>query len=252
MKNWPVLLSTFTGLLVGGIVLAQAPLTVTSQPPACLSSLCGKTLIDASVVGEPAPESVRVYFRAGGEGPDYYVEMTKTAAGYEAVLPAPLRDTTSVVYRVVAIGAGGATTSTEPMTVPVTSDCQLAMLSPAQTEAAMNMVVGFTDATQTGVPKGFSCAGITKVVGIDQTMAPNNACEEVRLAKSDPCFDGAGVPLLANKGGVAGAASSTAGAASGAGLGVAGAAALGAAVVTGAVIIENNDDDRKPVSSSRP
>lgn len=191
---------------------------------------------------------MRVYFRAGAEGPDYYIEMTKTADGYEAVLPAPLRDTPSIVYRVVAIGPDGALASSESVTVPVTADCQLAPLTPEQTEAAMNTVVGLTDAAQTGVPVGFSCAGITKVVGVDQTMAPNNACEEVRLAKSDACFGEDGVPLLANAGSPALDAAAKKG-----GVGILGAAALGAGVVAGAVIIENNSgDNREPVSNSRP
>ena len=45
-----------------------------------------------------------------------------------------------------------------------------------------------TWASQTGAPNGFSCVGLTKVVGVDQTMGPNSACEEVALAKSDPCL----------------------------------------------------------------
>ncbi|MFA6958496.1 MAG: hypothetical protein WC538_21725 [Thermoanaerobaculia bacterium] len=250
MRNWPVSLSTVAVLILGLSAIAQTPLIVTSAPPTCLSSLCGRTVIDASVAGEPAPESVRVYFRAGSDGPDYYIEMTKTADGYEAVLPAPLRDTTSITYRVVALGADGARTASEPATVPVTSDCQVAALTPEQTAAAMDTVIGFTDATQTGVPKGFSCAGITKVLGVDQTLSPNNACDEVKLAKSDPCFDAAGVPLIANAGGAPVAGAATAGAG---GVGYLGAAALGVGVIAGAVIIENNSgDNNEPVSSSRP
>lgn len=251
MKIWPISLSTLVALAAASGVLAQGGLTVSHQPPTCLSALCGKTVIEASVAGEPAPQTVRVYFRSAGESADYYIEMTKTAEGYEAVLPAPLRDTTSVVYRIVALGADGATSATEPVTVPVTSDCKLATLGDQQAAAATSTVIGLTEAGQTGAPKGFSCAGITTVVGVDQTMSPNNACEEVRLAKSDPCFGGDGAPLIANAS--AGAQAATAAAAAGTGTGLLGAAALGAAVVTGAVIIENNDDDdRGPVSSSRP
>jgi len=248
MRIWPVSLSTVAALIAGVSTLAQAPLMVSHQPPTCLAATCGKTVINATVAGEPVPDAVRVYFRAGSDGPDYYIEMTKTAAGYEAVLPSPLRDTTSITYRVVALDAGGARTSSETFTVPVTTDCQLAALTAEQTKAATNTVIGFTDASQTGVLKGFSCAGITNVLGVDQKLSPNNACDEVKLAKSDPCFDPAGAPMVANASG-----GQVAGAAKAGGTGYLGAAALGAGVLAGAVIIENNNgDNKKPVSSSRP
>jgi hypothetical protein len=234
MKIWPISVSTLVALAGAASALAQGGLTISQQPPPCFSSLCGKTVISASIAGEPAPDSVRVYFRSGAESAEYYIEMTKSAGGYEAVLPSPLRETTSVVYRVVAVTADGATSSTEPATVPVTTDCKPAALSAEQSAAPANQIIGLTDVGQTGAPKGFSCAGITNVIGVDQTLSPNNACEEVKLANSDPCF----VP--ASKGQQAGT-------------GYLGAAALGAAVVAGAVIIENNNDDNNgPVSPSRP
>ncbi|MBI2213547.1 MAG: hypothetical protein HYU52_07865 [Acidobacteria bacterium] len=233
MKIWPVCLSTLVTLAIAGGVFAQAGFTMSSQPPTCLSSLCGKGVIRASVAGEVEPQSVRLYFRAGSEAAEYYIDMLKGAEGYEAIVPAPLRETTSIVYRVVAIGPDGSISSTEPVTVPVTTDCQLAPLDAEQTATSTNLILGLTEVGQTGAPIGFSCAGITKVVGVDLTMSPNNACEEVRLAKGDPCL----APVGREQRG---------------GTGLLGAAALGAAVVTGAVIIENNDDDREPASPSRP
>jgi hypothetical protein len=222
------LLSTVLLLAVAGPLAAQGGWTVDHQPPTCLSSLCGKVVISATVAGEPAPDTVRVYFRAGAEGAEYYLDMNLVGDVYEAVLPAPLRDTPSVSYRIVLEG-GGATQSTDPVVVPVTADCQLPQLNPAQATVALNTVIGLTEAGQTGSPAGFSCAGLTKVIGVDETMAPNNACEEVRLAKTDPCF---APPPKSDQD-------------------LIGLAALGAGLVAGAVIIDDNDDGG-PVSPSRP
>jgi hypothetical protein len=189
-----------------------------------------------------------VYFRAGTDGPEYYVEMMTTAGGgYSAVLPAALRDTASVSYRIVAVGEDGSTTSTEPATLPVTSDCQIPTLTDDEFGFATNTIVGLTEPSQTGAPAGFSCAGLVKVVGVDQTMGPNSACEEVRLAKNDPCFSDEGAPLIANAA-AAGETKAVAG-----GIGVGAASIISAGLLGGAVIIENNDDEpREPVSPARP
>lgn len=234
--------------LVAFSALGQGSLSVSHEAPGCMSSLCGRSVVNAMVTGDSAPASVRVYFRAGDTGPEYYIEMAAGEGGnYSAVLPAPLRETSAVSIRVVAVAADGSISSSEPVMVPATSDCQLPNLGEDEFSFATNTILGLTDASQTGAPKGFSCAGITKVVGVDQTMAPNNACEEVRLAKSDPCFGAGGAVMVAN----AGTGAAVAAAAGGSGARVA--AIIGGAALAGAVIIENNnDDDREPVSPARP
>jgi hypothetical protein len=232
--------------------LAQGSLTVTHEAPDCMSPLCGRTPINAFVSGPSAPASVRVYFHAGSEGPDYYVEMMRVEGdGYIAVLPSALRDTISVTYRIMAVADDSSITSTEPVTLPVTSDCQLRTLTEDELNFAMNSIIGLTDASQTGAPKGFSCAGLVEVVGVDQMMGPNSACEEIRLAESDSCFSPAGAPMIANA--AAGSGAKVAGGILGTGIGGTTAAIIGGAIVAGAVIIENNnDDDREPVSRARP
>ncbi len=251
MRIRPVFMLAVTTLAAFG-ALAQGSLTVTHEAPECMSALCGRTPINASVSGPSAPASVRVYYRAGSEGPDYYVEMMKGEGdGYIAVLPSALRDTISVTYRIVAVADDGSITSTAPMTLPVTSDCQLPTLTEDELNFAMNTIVGLTDASQTGAPEGFSCAGLVEVVGVDQTMGPNSACEEVRLAKTDACFSPAGAPMIANA--AAGSESKVAAGLFGTGIGGKTAAILGGAIVAGAVIIENNsDNNREPVSRARP
>lgn len=239
-------------MLVALSALGQGSLSVSHDAPGCMSSLCGRSVANAMVTGDSAPASVRLYFRAGDTGPEYYIEMAAGAGGnYSAVLPAPLRETAEVSIRVVAVAADGSMSASEPTMVPVTSDCQLANLDSDEFDFATNTVLGLTDASQTGAPRGFSCAGVSKVVGVDQTMAPNNACEEVRLAKNDPCFGAGGAVMVANAG--AGASSSAAAAGVAGGAGLRNAAIIGGAALAGAVIIENNnDDDREPTSRSRP
>lgn len=247
MKIRPIFMLAATSL-VAISSFAQGSLSLSSQAPSCMSSLCGKSVVTATATGAAAPKSMRVYFRAEGEGPEYYIEMmANEGGGYSAVLPAPLRDTESVSLRIVAVAEDGSTSMTEPQSVPVTSDCQVANLNDVENDFARNTIVGLTDASQTGAPQGFSCAGLAKVVGVDQTMGPNSACEEVRLAKSDPCFGATGAPLIANAGGAAATEAKAAG------IGKIGAAALIGGALAGAVIIENNDDDdREPVSPARP
>jgi hypothetical protein len=244
MKIRPVFMLAISVLVTLG-AYAQGSLSVTHEAPSCLSSLCGRTTLIATVTGPSAPTSVRVYFRAGSEGPEYYLEMMSAGDGlYVAVLPAALRDTASVSYRIVAVAEDGSTTSTDPVALPVTSDCQLATLTENELGFATNTIVGLTETSQTGAPTGFSCAGLTKVVGVDQTMGPNSACEEVRLAKSDPCFGAEGETLIANAAQVAAEPGRR---------GLTAAVIAAGAVIGGAIIIENNNDEpREPVSRSRP
>lgn len=234
MKIWPVCLPTLAALAFAAGAVAQDGMTVSHQPPTCLSKNCGRTVLTASVTGGSAPSSVRVYFRAGNDGAEeYYLEMELVGERWEAVLPSPLPETNSVVYRIVASGTGVETGTSGPFTVQATSDCRLAPLTAKQQEMALGTVLGLTNPQQTGVPSGFSCAGIESMVGADsgQTLVSNEACRQA--LEDDPCF------LAANDSKQAG------------GTGLLGAAALGVAVVGGAVIIENNKDS-KPVSQSRP
>lgn len=236
--------------LVALSALGQGSLAVSHKAPDCMSSLCGRVVVHATVTGESAPLSVRVYFRAEDIGPEYYIEMVNHGEGhYSSVLPAPLRETSEVSVRVIAVASDNSMSATEPTLVPANTECQLANLGEDEYGFATNIMLGLTDASQTGTPKGFSCAGITKVVGIDQTMRPNDACEETRLAETDPCFGAGGAVMVANA--APGASAAAAGVAGGSGLRAA--AFLGGAALVGAVIIENNkDDDREPLSPPRP
>lgn len=234
MRIRPIFMLAVVTIVALG-ALGQGSLTVSHQPPSCFPSLCGRTAVNATVTGMSEPKSVRVYFRAGSEGPEYYLEMMALeGANFMAVLPATLRETDSVEYRVVAVAQDDSMTATERVEVPVRADCGQPRLNEEEQNFADNIILGLTDLSQTGSPQGFSCSGVVKVVGVDQTMSPNSACDEIRLAKTDPCFvavpPGGRAPL--NFGQIA---------------------AIAGGVIAGAVIIENNnDDDREPVSPARP
>ncbi|MGK2857088.1 MAG: hypothetical protein ACSLFQ_07770 [Thermoanaerobaculia bacterium] len=191
--------------------------------------------MNATVTGMSEPKSVRVYFRAESEGPEYYLEMMALEGdNFMAVLPATLRETELVEYRIVAVAGDDSMTATEPVEVPVRADCTQPRLNEEEQSFADNIILGLTDLSQTGSPTGFSCSGVVKVVGVDQTMAPNSACDEVRLANADPCI------VAVPPGGLAP-------------MTFAQKAAIAGGIIAGAIIIENNNDEpREPVSPARP
>jgi hypothetical protein len=237
----------FVALAVAGSTLAQSPVTFSHVPVECVSAACGRTLITAKVESSVPLQSVRVYFNHGS-GPEYYVEMLHGGDWYfSAVLPAVAPGTEEVAYRIVAIAEDGSAFEGPTGRVVASADCVPTAMTDAQAELAENTALGLTTSSQSGVPVGFSCAGLVRTIDSGgEVMANNVACEEVRLANTDPCLaaavdDGAAVMAgAAAQGGVT------------TGQAIAYTAA-GVAVGAGAAIIyENSQDDKEPISRSRP
>jgi hypothetical protein len=118
-------------------------------------------------------------------------------------------------------------------------------MTDAQAELAENTALGLTTKSQSGVPVGFSCAGLVKTIEAGgDVMTRNVACEETVLANSDPCMTPGGDVVVA--GGAAAQGGVTTGRA------VAYTAAGVAAGAAAAIIWEDRQDDKEPVSRSRP
>lgn len=236
----------FAGLSIpalAGVAYAQDRAVIENQPLACVPSHCGRARVTSRVRSAESPRSVRLYFRAPDQTSEYYVEMIKGSGDdYWAILPATADATSAVVYRVAARDGKGAETSTESTTVPVTSACVGAELSPVEANYASNMAIGLTADSQSSVPGGFRCAGIqNQISATGEILKPNENCRQILLANADEgCDKRKVIPIIA-----AGSAVTPAQAAV--------IVAAGAAAATGgAVVYKNNRGSQKPVSSLRP
>lgn len=229
-------------------VLAQDPVSFSHEPVGCVSPDCGRASISAVVEASVPLQSVRVYFN-NGSGPEYYVEMLHSGDwNFNAILPAVAPGTSEIAYRIVAITETGEVLPGPSHVIPVTPDCAPTALTQEQSALAANTAIGLTDASQSGSPMGFSCLGLVKTIDLGEVMSDNTACEEVSLAKTDPCLmEGEETEGAVAEGAAAGAA---AGAVSGK---VIAYTAAGVAVGVGvAVIYNNNKEDKKPISRARP
>lgn len=234
--------------ILAGAALAQEPVTFSHQPPACVSSQCGRVAVTGRIESTVPLQSVRVKFQDTA-GAIYYVEMIHSGDwNFYAVLPAVLPGTTSISYGIVAITEDGTEIEGPAHTIPVTDDCAPTALTAEQTAYAMNTAIGLTEGSQSASPAGFSCYGLVKAISASEVMSDNGACEEVRLANTDPCVLAAGGEGLV----VATEATGAAGTASDVGRTI-GYTAAGLAVgVGGAIIYDNATDDKEPVSRYRP
>jgi len=179
----------FAVMLAASSLWAQ-PVTFSHEPVECVSAACGRAAVNAKVESSVPLRSVRVYFN-NGSGPEYYVEMLHGGDwNFKAILPAVTAETTSISYRIVAIDEDGSAYDGPSVNVPVTADCAPTPLTEEQTSIAMNTAIGLTDSSQSGAPEGFSCTGLVKVISPDEVMSNNDACEEVKLAKTDSCLMG--------------------------------------------------------------
>jgi hypothetical protein len=238
-------------LLLAMSVSAQMPVSFTHNPIGCVSSACGRASVNAKVEANVPLKSVRVYFNDGA-GPEYFVEMLHGGDwNFRAILPAVTGGTSAVSYRIVAIAEDGSIFDGPSESIPVTGDCAPTPLTEDQMALAMNTALGLTDNSQTGAPQGFSCAGLVKTISPSEVLSGNSACEEVRLANTDPCLTegagDAGEETMAEDGG--------GGASTGR---IIAFTAAGFAVGAGGAIIyyENKDDtptgEEPPISPSTP
>jgi hypothetical protein len=230
-----------------------------------------------------------VYFKAAGQTLEYYVDMRRANDGTMwAMIPAPLPETKSFTYRIVTTDNRGGQASSFLMTAATASSCAESLTGPEQ-QAASNMVIGLTNASQPAVPTGFQCRGVVSYITTTGEMRPNEECRRLVAAGAQPGAagapgTGAGTPGSATgTGATSGAGTTGAGATGGAGaagggtaggataggaggtavLGGGGEAALGtttivalttAGLVAAGIIIQrnNNNNNNSQVSQSRP
>lgn len=224
------------------VLSAQTPVSFSHDPIECISAACGRASVDAKVESSVPLKSVRVYFN-DGSGSDYYVEMLHGGDwNFKAILPAVSTGTSAVTYRIVAIAEDGTVYEGPTNTASVTADCAPTPLTEEQMSLAMNTAIGLTDNGQSGSPQGFSCAGLVRVISPAEVMSGNTACEEVKLAKTDPCMmAGADAPAQTADAGTGGGNKK-----------VYAYTAAGVAVAVGGAIIYDQNKDDGPVSPSRP
>lgn len=197
----------------------------------------------------------RVFFRANGEPTEYYVDMRRSAADpnrWFAILPALEPSTKTITYRVAAVDDSKSWIVSGPITVTATSSCP-ATLTPEEQVIANGIVLGLTTASQSDVPPGFSCRGVTNVIGVDGRMRPAEGCRRL-LAQGLTGVAAAGTAATLGAAGAAGAAAAAATAGVlGTGLSAAALAGLAAAgLAAGVAIRQSNQDSTARVSNSRP
>ncbi len=151
-------------------------------------SCAGRTqnsLITARIEG--VPETERVYFRAGEAADcEYYLDMRKSdkvPGMFWAVLPLVSRETNSISYQIRASKAGGPESVSPWATVPVTAGCSADPLTVEERSAASNITLGLTSPSQTAVPCGFRCDGMTWYISSTNVLGPNEACRAIVAGK---------------------------------------------------------------------
>lgn len=221
------LAAVFCAISVSIAPIATAAPAISHVPASCVPA-GGQTKLIATGEGLA---SARVFFKAEGAATEYYVEMLQGADGFWAVLPAPNPGVAAVSYRIVGRDANGAETTVEGGRVPVSPACASFTLTPDEQRVANNLVIGQT--TQEVSLHGFSCEGVANTITLNGEMRPFNECD-----------DNNAIPVLAaGSGALLGATAARTAAIIGVG-----AAAASIAVVA----IDNQDDDRDPVSPILP
>ena len=135
-----IAVATFSLLIATSAVNADTPV-ISHTPLSCVPE--GKQ--HAKVIARiDRASSARVYFRASQVNDVYYVEMLKNDNGlFWAALPLPQDQTQTAVYRVVAKGANGETTSTINFSIPVVDSCAPFKFTDSEIPITENLVVGW-------------------------------------------------------------------------------------------------------------
>jgi hypothetical protein len=204
--------------------------------------------------------SPRVFFRANTEKIEYYVDMHRRSAGsseWYAILPPPEPATKTITYRVAGVDDNKQWVVSAPITISAAKSCPSTLTSEEQS-MANGIILGLTTAGQSEVPAGFSCRGVTNVIGVDCQMRPAEGCRRLLAQQqAQPAKPGTAVPAQAVAGaaGAAAAAAAVAGAtAAGLSAGVIG--ALAAAGLAGGLAVFNSGGSKKGggsnASASRP
>jgi hypothetical protein len=238
-------------VVITSFVFASTAIAATAPPMAnridCIAT-GSNPRITATV---PATLSTpRVFFRANYERTEYYVDMHRSATDpnmWVAILPSIEPTTKTITYRVAAVDDNKNWVVGTPITVNARSMCTTT-LTPEEQTLASGIVLGLTTANQSDVPPGFSCRGITNVIGVDCQMRAATGCQRL-LAQGLTGVPAAATLAAAGAGAAAGAAA-TAGVL-GTGLSAAAAAALAAAGLAAGIAVYNNQN-KTTTSPSRP
>ena len=130
--------------------------------------------LNANIQPQEEVQIGRVYFRAAQHSDFYYVDMQRTATGYQAILPRPAPDTTQVVYYIEGIDPDFDPTRTVEFYPEVTDHETCERRDP---EAAYftgddpRIVIGSTVSGAASVPPGFLATGISSFVSASGTVA---------------------------------------------------------------------------------
>ena len=124
----------------------------------------------------------RIYFRANGQGPEYYLDMHRGPNGsWWAMLPAIDGSTKSIAYRVGGLDSTRHWALSNSISLPASAACPSERLTPDEQLAAEHIVLGLTTSNQAAAPAGFSCRGVTNVIDSSGQMRRAEQCRAAAL-----------------------------------------------------------------------
>jgi hypothetical protein len=144
--------------------------------------------------------SPRVFFRANGQGPEYYVDMRRGPNGsWWAMLPAIDSSTKSITYRVGGLDSTQHWAISNPISLPASAACPSQTLTPDEQLAAQHLVLGLTAFNQAASPAGFSCRGVTNVIESNGKMRRAEECRAAGFVPVTTAAANAGKTAMALK-----------------------------------------------------
>jgi hypothetical protein len=145
----------------------------------------------------------RVYFRANGQGPEYYVDMHRGPNGsWWAMLPAIDSATKSIAYRVAGLDSTKHWVISNPISLPASAACPFQTLTSDEQLSAEHIVLGLTVANQPADPAtGFTCRGVTNVIASNGQMRRAEKCRLAALTPVTPAATPAATAATANTAG---------------------------------------------------
>ncbi len=146
---------------------------------------CVAPAMNAPVTAVVPPNliSPRIFFKATGPGPEYYVDMHRGPNGtWWGVLPEINHSTLSITYRVGAADGTNTFFKSSPITLRASAACPSTVLTREEQVAADHLVIGMTAYDQPAIPPGFACTGITNIIAANGQMRPAEQCLATRRA----------------------------------------------------------------------
>jgi hypothetical protein len=204
---------------------------VRHEAPRCLPNRCVSPKLVAQIVSPERVDSVAVYFRAQGEGEQYYTMMrpsTEDAETFWGYLPVVEGSEVEFVeYYVEAVDWTGVTSRSEVFRVEVSDGCDVDEMTEEDERFARNLVVGLTKPSQDPIPPGFRCAGIVASLTAGGDLRPNEECRRRRAENGDD----SGCPIAWIK---------------------PTAIIVGAAATVGVLVTDDDGEPQVPLSVARP